>query len=84
MDSLDWLSPQNALPTTSQIQALNRALQLKGRVLVRSAGLHPWYVRIFEESGFSVRRVAARVPGTCVDRVNMYASTWVMTKVEGL
>ncbi|KAL8865737.1 MAG: hypothetical protein Q9174_006724 [Haloplaca sp. 1 TL-2023] len=83
MDSLDWFSPKTPLPAVTQVQALNRALQPKGRVLVRSAGLHPWYVSIFEESGFSVRRVAARVPGTCVDRVNMYASTWIMTKVEG-
>lgn len=61
--------------------ALNRALKRNGRILLRSAGLKPWYVQVFEEAGFSANRVAARFPGMCVDRVNMYASTWIMTKV---
>jgi betaine lipid synthase len=39
-------------------------------------------VRVFEAQGFASKRVAARVPaGTCTDRVNMYASTWICTKV---
>jgi betaine lipid synthase len=40
----------------------------------------PWYIRVFGECGFSVKRVAVRVPGSCIDRVNMYASTWICTK----
>lgn len=67
MDSMDWFDPISN-EATIQVQALNRALQYKGRVLLRSAGLHPWYVHIFEQFGFSAKRVAARVPGTCVDR----------------
>lgn len=80
MDSMDWFSPTSADATT-QVMALNRALKPSGRVLLRSAGLKPWYVQVFEEGGFSANRVAARLPGMCVDRVNMYASTWIMTKL---
>ena len=72
MKSLPALAPDWFPPTGShavrQIKALNRALKLKGRVLLRSAGLTPWYVKKFKEFGFSARRVGARMPGTCIDR----------------
>lgn len=84
MDSMDWFSPAGP-EAKAQVQAVNRALKLGGRVLVRSAGLNPWYIRTFEENGFACKRVAARIPpGTCTDRVNMYASTWINTKTEHL
>ncbi|OCK87620.1 uncharacterized protein K441DRAFT_670456 [Cenococcum geophilum 1.58] len=79
MDSMDWFPPTGS-HAVRQIKALNRALKLKGRVLLRSAGLTPWYIKKFEEFGFSTRRVSARMPGTCIDRVNMYASTWICVK----
>ncbi|KAH7139259.1 hypothetical protein B0J11DRAFT_39281 [Dendryphion nanum] len=79
MDSMDWFPPEGK-QAVRQIRALNRALKLKGRVMLRSAGLEPWYVSVFEEEGFSCKRVAVRVPGSCIDRVNMYASTWICTK----
>ncbi|KAI4648536.1 uncharacterized protein J4E79_010158 [Alternaria viburni] len=83
MDSMDWFPPsgQQAL---KQIRALNRALKVKGRVMLRSAGLEPWYIKVFGEYGFAVKRVAVRVPGSCIDRVNMYASTWICTKEMGI
>lgn len=83
MDSMDWFNPNDpAAAATRQIGALSRALQPRGRVLLRSAALTPWYVAEFERGGFAARRVAARwPPGRCVDRVNMYASTWICTKV---
>jgi betaine lipid synthase len=81
---MDWFTPGGP-EAPAQVRAVNRALKVGGRVLLRSAGLSPWYVRVFEEYGFVGKRVAARVPkGTCTDRVNMYASTWICTKVEGL
>ncbi|KAL8697017.1 MAG: hypothetical protein Q9201_007353, partial [Fulgogasparrea decipioides] len=40
MDSMDWFDPSSTAGST-QVQALNRALQLRGRVLLRSAGLKP-------------------------------------------
>ncbi|KAF2178880.1 hypothetical protein K469DRAFT_802382 [Zopfia rhizophila CBS 207.26] len=79
MDSMDWFPPEGK-QAVKQIRALNRALKVKGRVMLRSAGLTPWYIGRFEENGFNVNRVAVRVPGSCIDRVNMYASTWICTK----
>ncbi|CAK1359924.1 unnamed protein product [Cercospora beticola] len=84
MDSMDWFTPGGP-EAPAQCKAVNRALKLGGRVLIRSASLNPWYMRVFEEYGFSPKRVAARIPpGTCTDRVNMYASTWICTKVISL
>ncbi|OCK83343.1 S-adenosyl-L-methionine-dependent methyltransferase [Lepidopterella palustris CBS 459.81] len=83
MDSMDWFPPTGP-HALRQIKALNKALKLKGRVLLRSAGLTPWYIKKFEESGFSTKRVGARMPGTCIDLVNMYASTWICTKEVSL
>ena len=67
MDSMDWFNPDGPEAAT-QIAALNRALKLSGRVLLRSAGLRPWYVPVFERLGFNARRASARLPGTCIDR----------------
>ena len=67
MDSMDWMSPTSDDAAT-QIRALNRALKLGGRVLLRSAGLKPWYVPVFEALGFGAKRMGARFPGTCIDR----------------
>ena len=67
MDSMDWFDPQSDEALT-QIHALNRALKLGGRVMLRSAGLKPWYIPVFESCGFAARRVGARFPGTCIDR----------------
>lgn len=82
MDSMDWFTPTGP-EAAAQVLAVNRSLKAGGRVLLRSAGLTPWYIRVFEAHGFSAKRVAARIPeGTCTDRVNMYASTWICTKVQ--
>ncbi|RYN78272.1 hypothetical protein AA0120_g11018 [Alternaria tenuissima] len=83
MDSMDWFPPQGN-QAVKQIRALNRALKVKGRVMLRSAGLEPWYIKVFTENGFGAKRVAVRVPGSCIDRVNMYASTWICTKEAGI
>ncbi|KAL6152355.1 hypothetical protein ACJQWK_04534 [Exserohilum turcicum] len=79
MDSMDWFPPTGN-QALRQIRALNRALRVRGRVMLRSAGLEPWYIKCFADCGFAVKRVAVRLPGTCIDRVNMYASTWICTK----
>ena len=67
MDSMDWFGPAGDEAAT-QVQALNYALRFGGRVLLRSAGLKPWYMAVFEQFGFSTRRVGARLPGTSIDR----------------
>jgi betaine lipid synthase len=64
---MDWFDPDGPEAAT-QIAALNRALKFGGRVFLRSAGLRPWYIPVFERLGFAARRVGARLPGTCIDR----------------
>ncbi|KAK3694897.1 hypothetical protein B0T22DRAFT_86387 [Podospora appendiculata] len=86
MDSMDWFDPgaDEAAAAARQITKLNRALKMGGRVLLRSSALTPWYIREFEARGFVGKRVGNRVPGECIDRVNMYASCWICTKTENL
>lgn len=81
MDSMDWFDPGSA-EAERQIEKLNRALKMGGRVLLRSAALTPWYISRFEALGFHGKRVGARIAGACIDRVNMYASCWLLTKIE--
>ncbi|KAI1378564.1 hypothetical protein F4677DRAFT_371020 [Hypoxylon crocopeplum] len=83
MDSMDWFDPgSNA--AAAQIAKLNRALRMGGRVMLRSAGLRPWYLDEFERHGFAAKCMGERTPGKCIDRVNMYASCWTCTKRENL
>ncbi|EMD35411.1 hypothetical protein CERSUDRAFT_106783 [Gelatoporia subvermispora B] len=81
MDHMDWFDVDGDA-ATREVRALNHAMKLGGRVLLRSAGLRPWYIDTFTRNGFKCRQVNARKSGTCVDRVNMYASTWICMKVE--
>ena len=74
MDSMDWFDPQDSHALT-QVRALHRALKTGGKVLLRSAGLKPWYTAVFEQNGFAARRVGARMPGTCIDRYVVYHGT---------
>lgn len=67
MDSMDWFNPADG-QALAQIEKLRRALKMGGRVMLRSAGLKPWYIETFESCGFSCKRVACRVPGSCIDR----------------
>ncbi|TPX17034.1 uncharacterized protein E0L32_012311 [Thyridium curvatum] len=83
MDSMDWFDPGSRM-AAQQIGKLNRALRMGGRVLLRSSARVPWYIKEFESLGFSARQAGDREPGRCIDRVNMYASCWLCTKVGNL
>ncbi|KAI0433815.1 hypothetical protein F5Y09DRAFT_338183 [Xylaria sp. FL1042] len=83
MDSMDWFDPESDA-ATSQITKLNRALKMGGRVMLRSAGLKPWYLEEFAKLGFATKCMGSRGDGACIDRVNMYASCWICTKRENL
>ena len=67
MDSMDWFDPEGG-EAAVQIQALNKAMTLGGRLLLRSAGLMPWYLAIFVSKGFAVRSSSQRTPGMYIDR----------------
>lgn len=83
MDSMDWFDTDSDAATT-QVTKLNRALAMGGRVMLRSSALEPWYLKVFASHGFTPKCAGSRKPGTCIDRVNMYASCWIMTKTENL
>ena len=51
--------------------------------MLRSAATHPWYIKTFESLGFKCEAAAIRESGSSIDRVNMYASTWVCTNLDG-
>ena len=63
----------NPCELTEAIVALRRALKPGGRAFWRSAAINPWYAKLFEQNGFKVERLAARVVGTAtpIDNVNM-------------
>lgn len=67
MDSMDWFDPTEE-EAIAQVRRLNHALKKGGRILLRSASIEPWYIKHFEDNGFTARRVGARFPGTCIDR----------------
>ncbi|KAK6524357.1 hypothetical protein TWF281_011265 [Arthrobotrys megalospora] len=81
MDSMDWFDPHSN-GAREQIKTFHRVLRVGGRVMIRSAGIEPWYAQIFESEGFKATRIGSRSENPCIDRVNMYASTWIFTKQE--
>ncbi|KAH3660290.1 hypothetical protein OGAPHI_006876 [Ogataea philodendri] len=79
MDHMDWFDPEGK-EADEEIAALNEALAHGGRVLLRSASTHPWYIKNFQDRGYICHPAGIREPGKSIDRINMYASTWVCTK----
>lgn len=73
----------------TQIDAIHLVLRVGGKVLLRSAALKPWYIDLFErmedeDTGQKLWRVTCmgrRENGKCIDRVNMYASCWLLVKI---
>lgn len=83
MDHMDWFNP-NGTDAKKEILAVKKCLVKGGRVMLRSAAQYPWYIKTFESLGFKCKPAAIRHSGETIDRVNMYASTWVCTKVDEL
>lgn len=79
MDHMDWFD-KNGVDADAEISALYKALAPGGRVMLRSAAEKPWYIENFEKMGFTCEAAAVRTENHAIDRVNMYASTWVCTK----
>ncbi|KAF6057983.1 hypothetical protein FOB60_001445 [Candida parapsilosis] len=82
MDHMDWFDP-NGVDVINEITAIKQCLVKGGRVMLRSAATHPWYIKTFESLGFKCEAAAIRESGSSIDRVNMYASTWVCTNLDG-
>ncbi|CDK25193.1 unnamed protein product [Kuraishia capsulata CBS 1993] len=80
MDHMDWFDPSGQ-ECDLEVKALYGALAPSGRVLLRSASTEPWYIKVFERNGYKCDAAAVRFSGESIDRINMYASTWVCTKI---
>jgi betaine lipid synthase len=76
MDHMDWMD-LDGVEVRKELVALRDAMKPGGKVLFRSAAMKPWYVKVYEEEGFTCRPVAIRENKNSIDRVNMYASTWL-------
>lgn len=83
MDHMDWFDT-DGVDATREIRALNHALKNGGRVLFRSASKCPWYTKVYDREGFKCHAEQVREKKTSIDRTNMYASTWVATKIRDL
>ena len=81
MDHMDWMD-WDGIEVRKEIVALRNAMKPGGRVMFRSAAKKPWYVKIYEEEGFQCHPVAVRENNHSIDRINMYASTW-LAKLSG-
>ncbi|KAI9726206.1 MAG: hypothetical protein M1828_001879 [Chrysothrix sp. TS-e1954] len=66
MDSLDWYDAvADRGKVRRQINLLHGALKTNGRVLLRSAGVRPWWIAVFEQEGFRAKRVNGQ--HVCID-----------------
>jgi betaine lipid synthase len=80
MDHMDWMD-WDGMEVRKEIVALRNAMKPGGQILFRSASKRPWYVKVYEEEGFTCYPIAIRGSNS-IDRINMYASTW-LAKLSG-
>lgn len=64
-----FIASSYMLISTKQIKSMNAAMRPGGRVLLRSAGLRPWYIEVFKQEGFKAKQVMGRTPGAYIDRL---------------
>jgi len=81
MDHMDWMD-WDGIEVRKEVIALRNAMKPGGQVMFRSAAKKPWYVQVYEEEGFECHPVSVRDGGCSIDRINMYASTW-LAKLNG-
>lgn len=78
MDHMDWM---DAMYIEQLCDALNTSLSKKGRVIFRSSSLNPWFLDVFNEYDFKLTKINCHYSAKpYMDRVNMYASFWLITK----
>lgn len=75
MDHLDWQSEEAAAQVCELLKT-----QCNRMLLLRSASLHPPYIKQLENAGFIMLNVNNHKTHIVCDRINMYASTWVGIK----
>ncbi|ODV85749.1 hypothetical protein CANARDRAFT_175521 [[Candida] arabinofermentans NRRL YB-2248] len=81
MDHMDWFDT-NGIDADEEISALTQALAPSGKVLLRSAATHPWYIKNFEKQGYRCKPAAIRTSGDSIDRINI-GSTYINYGLKG-
>ncbi len=79
MDHMDWM---DTVYIESLCKALKKSLSVNGRAIFRSSSLNPWFLDVFiKDHGFKLTKINCHYSGEpYMDRVNMYASFWLVTK----
>jgi len=77
MDHMDW---QNDKYASDIADSLWDNLKDGGITILRSASYSPFYLKYFEEKGFDIKCVSRIDQNDYLDRVNMYASFYVIKK----
>lgn len=77
MDHLDW-TDHGYVQTLCDTLRYHMRFSVESKAILRSAAYVPWYIEIFRRNGFIATQVAKRDQSKCMDRVNTYASFWVI------
>lgn len=78
MDHVDWQSVEQA---TELSETLYQQMNYGGKLIFRSAAEYPFYADILKQTGFKVKCINRISNNNYMDRVNMYASFYICTKV---
>lgn len=81
MDHLDW-TDEAYVRTLCDTMRYHMRYSPHSRAILRSASLNPWYIPVFESHGFAATRVSNHLDNPLMDRVNTYASFWVITHLS--
>ena len=78
MDHLDWMD-ECYVNTMCDMLRYHMRYSADSRAIMRSASLYPWYIPVFEKHGLNATRVSNHLDNPLMDRVNTYASFWVIS-----
>lgn len=80
MDHLDWMDECYVITLCDTLRYHMR-YSADSRAILRSASLYPWYISVFEKHGFKAERISNHRDDPLMDRVNTYASFWVISHI---
>lgn len=79
MDHMDWMDSDYIDMLCNQLQ---KSLNVHGKIIFKSSSLYPYFIDdIFvSKYKFCAKRINTHTENIALDRVNMYASFWLITK----
>lgn len=75
MDHMDWMDETYVCKLCS---LLKTNLSHNGKIIFRSSSVYPWYIDIFSIYGFNSINISNHLDNPYMDRINTYASFWVV------